>query len=168
MSELPNICCTGIIRQNSLVFTVDVSNHQDRLPIDGGRIDRAVRMIVKDAAIADGRIGVAVVDDPTIRELNQRHLNHDYATDVLSFPLEQAAGALEGEVIVSADMALATAPEYGWSAEDELLLYVIHGTLHLVGCDDQGQAERRQMRSREKAYLARLGLKPDRASSVAQ
>ena len=111
---------------------------------------------------------MAVVDDHTIRELNQRHLNHDYATDVLSFPLEQAAGALEGEVIVSADMALATAPEYGWSAEDELLLYVIHGTLHLVGCDDKRPAERRAMRNREKAYLARLGVKPDRASSVAE
>jgi probable rRNA maturation factor len=163
---LPNSGCIGVNQQNTLVLTVDVSNHQDRLPIDGGRIERAVRMIAEDAAITGGRIGVAVVDDATIRQLNARHLNHDDATDVLSFPLEQTAGALEGEVVVSADTALATAPEYGWPAADELLLYVIHGTLHLLGYDDRRQAERTEMRRRENAYLARLGLKPRRAGSV--
>ena len=44
---------------------------------------------------------------------------------------------LEGEVIVGAETALRTAPRYGWPPHDELLLYVVHGTLHLVGHDDR-------------------------------
>ena len=44
---------------------------------------------------------MAVVDDPTIHELNRRFLAHDYPTDVLSFVLEESAEALEGEIIVS-------------------------------------------------------------------
>ena len=54
---------------------------------------------------------------------------------MLSFVLEQGDG-LEGEVVVGAETALRAAPQFGWSPHDELLLYVIHGTLHLVGHDD--------------------------------
>ena len=64
---------------------------------------------------------------------------------MLSFVLESSNGCLEGEVIVSADRAAAVAPKYGWSAADELLLYVIHGTLHLVGYDDVTPAKRAAM-----------------------
>jgi probable rRNA maturation factor len=117
-------------------------------------------MIVQDESIEEGYVGVVAVDDPTIQELNRRHLNHDCPTDVLSFPMERTQTRLEGEVVVSADTAVATAPDYGWSAESELLLYVIHGTLHLVGCDDRDREGRREMRRREKAYLNRLGLEP--------
>ena len=44
--------------------------------------------------------------------------------------------------------------------EDELLLYVIHGTLHLAGYLDGSRQEKTEMQSRQQAYLARFGLKP--------
>jgi probable rRNA maturation factor len=84
-------------------------------------------------------------------------LNHDYPTDVLSFLLERNDNRLEGEIIVSADTALSAAPRYGWSAGDELLLYVIHGALHLVGYDDQTPEAQAEMRRHEAAILARFG-----------
>ena len=46
----------------------------------------------------------------------------------------------------------------GWSLADELLLYVIHGTLHLVGCDDGTDEQRAEMRQRERACLAQFGI----------
>ena len=88
---------------------------------------------------------MAVVDDPTIRRLHREYLGEDSPTDVMSFVLERADDYLEGEVVVSAETACAAAPEYGWPAADELLLYVIHGTLHLVGYDDTTP----RMRSRD-------------------
>ena len=54
----------------------------------------------------------------------------------MSFPLEAAGGCLEGEVVVGAEVARREARRYGWTPHDELLLYVVHGLLHLVGYDD--------------------------------
>jgi probable rRNA maturation factor len=101
-----------------------------------------------------------VTDDPTIHELNQRYLQHDYATDVLSFLLASAPGLLEGEIVVSADTAARMAPDYGWSIDDELLLYAIHGALHLVGFDDQTPEAAATMREKEQFYLSQFDVRP--------
>jgi probable rRNA maturation factor len=105
-------------------------------------------------------LSLAVVDDPTIHQLNLQYRKHDGPTDVLSFALESDDDHLEGEVIVSADRAATCAPRFGWSVEDELTLYVTHGVLHLVGYDDQSPEDRARMTARECYHLARLGLDP--------
>ena len=91
-------------------------------------------------------------------------LRHRGRTDVLSFLLDQGDG-LEGEVVVAAQTALRTAPHYGWPPHDELLLYVVHGTLHLVGRDDASPAQRAEMRKRETAILEGLGITRKRMDS---
>ena len=98
-----------------------------------------------------------------MRDLNRRYLNHDYDTDVLSFLLDEANDQLDGEVIVSADTAIRRAGEFEWSANDELVLYLVHGTLHLTGCDDHSEGDRAQMRRLEIKYLQELGLDAKRA-----
>jgi len=148
------------------MFEIAITNQQTALVVDEARIRRAVAMILEDAGIASAEISVAVVDDPTIHQLNRQFLNHDEPTDVLSFVLDQSPGKLEGEVIVSADTAEATAPRYGWGAGDEMLLYVIHGALHLVGGRDATPRQRAEMRRRERIYLARLGLEPPEPASI--
>jgi probable rRNA maturation factor len=130
----------------------------DRVPLDEALARQAIESILADAGIRRGSVSIAVVDDPTIHELNRRYLEHDYATDVLSFALEQAGEMLEGEVIVSADTALRLARELDWPAEHELLLYVVHGTLHLAGYDDHDPAAKAAMRARERLVLARAGI----------
>ena len=144
----------------SRVIAIQLANQQTTLPVDRGRIERAVRMILDDECVPEASISVAVVDDPTIHALNQRYLNPDAPTDVLSFVLERSADHLEAEIVVSADTARQAASRFAWSPADELLLYVIHGTLHLVGCDDQTPAQRAEMQARERAYLTRFGLQP--------
>jgi len=135
-----------------------VCNNQSALPVDVTRVRRAVAAVLAGESITSATISVAVVDDPTLRDLNRRYLNHDYNTDVLSFLLDENGGQLDGEVIVSADTAMTSALEFAWSAGDELLLYVIHGTLHLTGSDDHSDADRGRMRRKEMQYLKRLGL----------
>jgi probable rRNA maturation factor len=137
---------------------VTVTNAQSQLPADKKRLGRVVRIILKDESIERAEVGVAVVDDPTIAQLHQRYLNDPSPTDVLSFLLERSPKHLEGEIVVSADTAAASAPNYNWTAADELLLYVIHGALHLVGYDDTTPQKRSKMREKESEYLARLGL----------
>lgn len=142
------------------MIIVEFANEQSRLPIDQQRLRSSVQMICADALVQNAKISLAVVDDPTIRELNRRWLGHDEPTDVLSFGLNAEGSHLEGEIIVSSDMASASASRYGWTPHDELLLYVIHGALHLVGYDDQSPERQTQMREREAHYLVRFDLHP--------
>ena len=114
-----------------------------------------VQAIVRDAGILEAQIGIAVVDDAAIAKLHDEFLNDTDPTDVLSFLLERSADILEGEVVVSADTARANAPRYRATAEDELLRYVIHGALHLVGYDDATPRKRAVMRKKEREYLER-------------
>jgi len=139
------------------VLNIRIANQQSILPVDRRRIRRAVRMILKDHAIVSGEISVAVVDDAAIARLHREYLQEDGPTDVLSFPLESVDGYLEAEIIVSAETAAAAAPRFGLSPGDEVLLYVIHGMLHLVGYGDTTPRKRAAMRSQERMYVARIG-----------
>ena len=141
------------------MITVDVTNDQTLLSVDDSRIRKAVKMILRDRAVEQGRIGVAVVDDAAITELHRKYLGQDEPTDVMSFPLERGEHSLEGEVIVSAETAALAAGWYEWPAEDELLLYVVHGTLHLVGFDDTTPQSKSEMRRQESMVLARMGVR---------
>ncbi|MCE5302051.1 MAG: rRNA maturation RNase YbeY [Planctomycetaceae bacterium] len=135
------------------MITISITNRQKNTPVDRRRMRLAVRAILDDADIADARVSVAVVDDPTIAALHEEFLNDPTPTDVLSFVLERSAGLLEGEVVASADTARRCAARYGNTPERELLLYVIHGALHLVGYDDATPQQRAVMRRKEKKYL---------------
>lgn len=112
-----------------------------------------------------GQIGLRVTGDDAIRQINRRHLGHDYPTDVISFPYRREPPEVEGELVVSWETAEREAARLagemltaGWGAAEELLLYTIHGVLHLVGYDDVEEASRRRMREAERAVLARLGI----------
>lgn len=140
------------------MIEVELSDQQSRLEIDSDRLVSALRTVLNTEKIRHATISVAIVDDPTIHELNRKYLSHDYATDVLSFLLHEDDDGMEGEVIVSAETAVRVSAEYGWTAENELLLYVIHGTLHLVGYDDRSADEREMMQQRECFHLQALGI----------
>ncbi len=140
------------------MLNIELSNEQDALAFDEDRLKRAAEEILREAGFAAGSLSIAIVDDPTMHQLNRQFLAHDYPTDVLSFLLEQEGTRLEGEVIASAETALRTAQQLGWPADDELLLYVVHGTLHLVGHDDSSDELRATMRAAERRCLASFGL----------
>lgn len=133
--------------------------NETETPVDVELIERAIRWALADSPYDEATVSVAVVDDETIHELNRQFLAHDYPTDVLSFTLEDDPPRLEGEIIVSVDTARQNALEAGWSADDELLLYVIHGTLHFAGYLDKSPDDYAEMRSAEAMVLDRLGVK---------
>ena len=138
---------------------IDIVNDHDGWQVDELRMQAAIKLILAEAGVKSGAISIAIVDDTTIHRLNAEFLGHDYATDVISFVLEQREGYLEGEVVASADTAARTAERLGWPPDDELLLYIIHGTLHLVGYDDLEDTPRQIMRRREAEVLAKFGLR---------
>ena len=128
---------------------IEISN-EHAFPLDEARLKKGVRTVLKDAGIEDGEISIAIVDDAEMHALNRKYLDHDYPTDVLSFVLEEEDGRVDGEIIASSDYATREAEIYKWKAEDEILLYVIHGSLHLVGYDDLDPASKQKMREAER------------------
>ncbi|MDH3590296.1 MAG: rRNA maturation RNase YbeY [Planctomycetota bacterium] len=95
------------------------------------------------------KVVVAIVDDATIAELHERFLEVEGPTDVLSFP--------HGEIVVSAETACREAEERGIPPLHELVLYVVHGALHLAGHADRKKDQRKKMRAAERKALTALG-----------
>ncbi|MEO1527004.1 MAG: rRNA maturation RNase YbeY [Planctomycetota bacterium] len=121
-------------------------------------IATAVRTAASHRRFCRGAIGVRVATDPAIHEVNAKYLEHDYPTDVISFPYEADGEHVEGELIVSVDHASKEADHHGVPAVNELLLYVVHGTLHICGLDDQNKVDRDVMRSAESAVMNQLKI----------
>lgn len=109
-------------------------------------------------------VAVIFVSDDALCELHDRFLGDDSPTDVITFDLgDDGDGGPAAELYVSVDAAVRCAHEHALTVENELLLYVAHGTLHLCGFDDHEQEERRAMRLAEVRVLATLGVELDRA-----
>jgi probable rRNA maturation factor len=105
-----------------------------------------------------GRLSLAIVSDPTMRRVNREFHDCDEPTDVLAFPL--GAGGRDGfdaEVVVSLDTARREAAAHGVEPAAELMLYVVHGVLHLTGHDDHALEDARRMHARALAILEGLG-----------
>jgi len=122
--------------------------------VEEERLQSVVRAIVAEAGVTSGEISLAIVDDATIHRLNRQYLEHDYPTDVLSFVLEREGDRLEAEIVASGQTAEREAACHDWDTASELLLYVIHGALHLVGYDDQTVEDTKEMRRQEARWLA--------------
>jgi probable rRNA maturation factor len=104
-------------------------------------------------------VSFVVLGDDEMAELHERYAGVPGPTDVLAFPLADDP-VLLGEVLVCAETARREAAARGHSAYDELLLYAVHGVLHLVGHDDHEPADRRRMRGAERRALTALGAEP--------
>ena len=86
-----------------------------------------------------------------MRSLNKKFLGHDYVTDVITFNLNNAA-----EIVICPMVAYQNARTYGQNITAELLLYVIHGLLHLAGYDDHSPKDINSMRRMEQKLLNKI------------
>lgn len=117
------------------------------------RIADKVVQALKGEKIGRGEVTVILVDDEELLQMNREHLEHDYYTDVITFPLED--DPLEGEIYISVDRAREQAIEYGVGLYEEVERLAIHGALHLAGYDDADDASRTVMRGLEDRYLSK-------------
>lgn len=144
-----------------------------------GGAEEQIRKVVSAALDAQGvifpcEINIMLTDDEGIRRVNQAMRGVDKPTDVLSFPMfDMPAGSLPtpgwsdpdtgliplGDMCISLERAEAQAKEFGHSVERELSYLTVHSVLHLLGYDhmDEGP-QKAQMRAREEAILAGLGI----------
>ena len=116
-------------------------------------------------------LGVTVVDDSEILELNREYREKDSVTDVLSFPqfegheelledlLDDEAETLIGDVVICFEQAERQAEEYGTGLTREMLYLFVHSVMHLFGYDHMDDEEKALMCAREEEVLSAIGVK---------
>jgi len=124
-----------------------------------------LRELATFVAAAEGRrlgeIDLAVVGTEEIAALNRRYLGRAGATDVLSFDLsDEGQPDIAAQIVVCGDVAAAVGRALGHPARRELMLYVVHGLLHLMGYDDTTPRAADRMHAREEALLAGFCVRP--------
>jgi probable rRNA maturation factor len=106
-------------------------------------------------------VSVRIVDTEEGQALNLQYRGRDYATNVLSFPVELPPGVnlpLIGDLVICAPVVAREAAEQGKKPADHWAHLTIHGTLHLLGYDHIDEAEAETMEALETRVLAGLGI----------
>ena len=143
---------------------IEIANKQKKLKIDISRLRALLWRVARDEGFA-GNISVALVSDSRMRGLNRKFLKRNSSTDVLSFDLRtkrllQSRKALhediDCEIVVNSERAFRVAKRYGLTPFEEVILYCIHGLLHLAGYDDTTEEGRARMAAKQKSLLDKI------------
>lgn len=130
-----------------------------------GLIERAVRWTLdSEKSKADGELVVAFVGRRRMLELNRRFLGHDHDTDVIAFRYEDfpplGAETAFGDVFICVEQARAQARRLGHGVLTECLTLAAHGTLHLLGYDDDTARGKARMFRKQRLCLKALSARP--------
>jgi len=148
-------------------------NLQKRYTVHSASLWGFVRSLKRRLHLANRQFNVCFVDDNAIRRLNLNYRGKNKATDVLSFPWNEAAGTFPappvsprgehsglgnflGEVVISVETARRNAAAEGHSTLDEIRWLILHGVLHLLGYDHEH--DRGEMVALELALREELGV----------
>ncbi len=133
-------------------MNIAIKNLQTKFSIPNSKITPTIKQACKSLRLTKYKeISIVFVGARRMQSINKKYLGHDYVTDVITFDLQEAA-----EIIICPMVAFKNARDYGQSLTKEILLYVIHGILHLAGYDDHAPRDRDVMRLKEQQLLGQI------------
>lgn len=131
-------------------------------------MDEKLKSVVKTVLESEGlpleyEVSITFVDIDEIHKLNKEFRNVDRPTDVLSFPMDEdfsieGVDTMLGDIVISMDIAKDQAKDFGHSLDREIMYLTAHSMLHLLGYDHMDEAEKIEMRAREKEVMKLLGV----------
>lgn len=152
-------------------LSIDFLDETNEVPSDLiNQIEELLNFAAQKEEIESGsELSVTFVSNEKIQEINREYRNKDYATDVISFALEEMGeGEIEvsggdmprvlGDIIISVKKAEEQAEEYGHSFQREIGFLAVHGLLHLLGYDHENEEDEKIMFDRQRAILDEYGL----------
>jgi len=158
-------------------MTVAFANRQRTKKINLRLLKQIVEALLADSKITKVELEINLVAAPAITRLNGNFLHHKGPTDVIAFDYgnktdpggqrfvaarEYGAQTKEcppkifGEIFICVDEAVLQAQKFGVSWQSEVVRYVVHGVLHLLGHDDLHVGARRKMKREENRLLRKL------------
>ncbi|HQL00248.1 MAG TPA: rRNA maturation RNase YbeY [Smithellaceae bacterium] len=148
---------------------IQIENRQKRVKIDKRQLRSMTTKLLKTLDCKDKEISITFVDNAQIQVINRDYLGKDRPTNVISFSLQEGDfGGVNptvlGDIIISAETALADAEKGRLTLDEELAFLIIHGLLHLLGYNHEGTTpqEAAKMRKKEKELFNFLALSPSR------
>jgi len=117
----------------------------------------------------ESEVAIVLIDNAEMARYNELYMGKEGPTDVLSFPIEDGRPGEPpqrdpegppvnlGDIFIAPDVVRANAERSGTDFQGELALMVVHGMLHLLGWDHQGDADAERMEARERDLLAVVG-----------
>ena len=120
---------------------------------DQNRVKEWISTLIKRHGMSVGNIGYLFCDDSFLLEANNKYLNHDTLTDIITFDYVNG-NLVSGDIMISVERVRDNSVTFGVPFTDELHRVIIHGVLHLLGQGDKTDDEARIMRQREDEALA--------------
>lgn len=102
------------------------------------------------------QINYIFCSDEHILKINQDYLDHDYFTDIITFPLKE--NPIESDIFISVDRVKDNAKKLSKTFKEELQRVMVHGLLHLLGYDDKEEESQLKMRAVEDSSIAQLKI----------
>jgi len=99
-----------------------------------------------------GPVNIIFVNDEKILEINQKYLNHDYLTDILTFNYNTEK-LISGDIYISIERVEENAQKFNCTFQTEILKVIVHGFFHLLGFDDKTKTQKTVMRNLEENAL---------------
>lgn len=123
------------------------------------RHKRWIKLWIESQNAVCGNLSFIFNSNKQIRLINQKYLNHNYFTDVITFDYTED-DTISGDVFISVDQVVINSNSYGTDTDEEMRRVMIHGVIHLLGYNDASDEGRETMRKMENEAL-HLWLKMD-------
>jgi len=144
-------------------MNIAIANRQRTKKINTRLLRQIAAGLFAELKITEVELGVNLVGAREMALINETFLQHEGPTDVITFDhrncelrIANCESKIHGELFICVDVALAQAKEFGTSWQSELVRYVVHGVLHLLGHDDLKPHLRRKMKREENRLVRRL------------
>jgi len=134
-----------------MALKIRTNNLNKKRKVSHKDIKRATLAVLKKFGKKNASIDITFVNDRMIKKLNKKYMGKPHPTDVLAFGL--AGTPLVGDVYISSDTAKKNSRAYGTGFAREVILYAIHGVLHLMGMADKTKKEKIRIRKMEAKFL---------------
>ncbi len=99
-----------------------------------------------------GFINYIFCSDAEILKINHQYLNHNYYTDIITFPYNEA-DSISADIFISIETVKTNSAKFNQNFRLELNRVMVHGVLHLLGYNDYTNEERKEMRMKEDKYI---------------
>ena len=131
-----------------------INDYGDNISLHKILIKKTLESLFKDQKILEAKLSIVLSNKFLLNKLKKNYFNVDQFTDVIAFNLEDKNQPIDGEVYISIDDVLDNAHKYEQSFNLEFKRVLIHGTLHLLGFEDNTDEKKHIMTKLEDKYMA--------------